>query len=370
MSGCRPAPLPLLLLLTLLLAVTAAVAQPARPAIVVDVVAPRLQPMPRTIGLVGSLHARNDIEVASQVDGKVTALAFTEGQPVAAGALLIELDEDIYRAELNQARASLELAQLRYDRAQRLLKQQAASQSAVDEARAELSARQAALELAEVRLAKTRITAPFGGVVGISEVATGDYITAGEPLVGLVDYRNLSVDFRAPESALRELERGTQLEFSVDSLGGVGFTAAVTAIEPRVSAASRSLWVRAAVTSDANLLRPGMFARLQLTLGENQPRLTLPEEALLASRTGYRVFVVEDGLARLRPVEIGLRRGGAVVIEAGLEPDSTVVTTGQLKLYEGAPVEIRNRQSLATDALAPAPPQVPKVAATLAGQPQ
>lgn len=329
-----------LFLLALVLALPA-LAQPARPPAVVDVALPQHMPMPHELHLVGSLAARKSIELAAQVAGQIKTLAFTDGQKVEAGEPLVVLDEDIFRAELQQAQANLKLAELRHERSARLLKQQAVAQSAYDETRAELDERRAAIELAQVRLRKTVVNAPFSGRVGISAVAEGDYVMAGQALVSLVNADPIQLDVQVPESALAAIIIGAPMSFSIDSLGDQRFSAEVTAMEPSFDRSTRNLRVRASMPNPDESLRPGMFARATVLLGADTPVLAVPEQALMASRAGYRVYVVEDGVARLRPVATGLRTNGYVEIRDGLTAGTTVVISGQLRLNDGARVEVR-----------------------------
>ncbi len=318
---------------------TAAPAAPATMAVAVETAEVAVQAMPDEVSAVGTLRSNESVVLRPEVSGRISAIRFEEGQPVARGAVLIELDAAVERAELQQARANLDLARSNYRRTEELFGREFVSRTARDEAASRLAVARAAEQLAQARLERMRILAPFDGIVGIRNVSVGDYVKDGAELVNLEDISSLKVDFRLPEIHLQQLRTGQSLEVGTDTLPGERFAATVRAIDPLVDAQGRAVLVRAALANPDGRLRPGVFARVRLTLAERSEVVVVPEEALMPMPGGDTfVYRVVDGLAQRVAVRIGVRRDARVEIVEGLQAGDVVVTAGQLKLREGVPV--------------------------------
>lgn len=286
---------------------------------------------------VGTLKSNESVVLRPETSGRIAAIHFKDGQVVRRGALLLSLDAGIQEAELQQARANLALAQANQQRNEDLFQKMFISQQSLDNTKAALKVQEASVALAEARLAKTRIRAPFDGVVGIRNVSVGDYVKEGEELVNVEDIATLKVDFRLPEAYLGRLERGQTLEVSSDALPGVPFQATLEAVDPLVDVNGRSISCRALLPNREGRLRPGMFVRSRLVFGERKDALMLPEQAVVTGARP-RVFRVEEGKARAVTVQLGVRRDGRVEILEGLALGDTVITAGQMKVRDGMPV--------------------------------
>lgn len=286
---------------------------------------------------VGTLKSNESVVLRPETSGRIAAIHFKDGQVVRRGALLLSLDAGIQEAELQQARANLALAQANQQRNEDLFQKKFISQQSLDNTKAALKVQEASVALAEARLAKTRIRAPFDGVVGIRNVSVGDYVKEGEELVNVEDIATLKVDFRLPEAYLGRLERGQTLEVSSDALPGVPFQATLEAVDPLVDVNGRSISCRALLPNREGRLRPGMFVRSRLVFGERKDALMLPEQAVVTGARP-RVFRVEEGKARAVTVQLGVRRDGRVEILEGLALGDTVITAGQLKVRDGMAV--------------------------------
>lgn len=293
---------------------------------------------------VGSLRSHESVTLSSEIAGRIAGIHFREGQPVAKGALLFELDDSIYRAELEQARAGLTLSQRNHERAKELFARSLISTRERDEAAARLDVDRATVALAEARLAKTRIRAPFEGVVGLRSVSPGDYIGAGQPLAPLEQISVLKADFRLAEVALPAIKVGQVLNLEVDAWPGQVFPGRVYAIDPRLAEDTRSIGVRARVPNDKGQLRPGLFARVRLVIAERADAVLVPEQSVMPQGDKLFVYVIEDGKAAMRPVQLGLRQGGRVEVVAGVQPGDTVITAGAQKIGPGSPVMPVNLQ--------------------------
>jgi membrane fusion protein (multidrug efflux system) len=180
-----------------------------------------------------------------ETPGRIASINFRDGVAVSKGQLLLSLDAATQAAELDQARANLGLAQANFQRTEELFARKFISQQALDNAQAALKVQEAAIALAQARFEKTRIRAPFSGIVGIRKVSVGDYVKEGQDLVNIEDINTLKIDFRLPESYLAQLRPGQQLEVSSDALPGQLFTAVLDAINPLVEAGGRAIALRA-----------------------------------------------------------------------------------------------------------------------------
>lgn len=314
---------------------------PGRTAVRVEAVPVSRQPLARELVAVGSLRADESVTLASEVAGRITRIAFQEGQPVKAGALLFELDDAIVAAEREQARASVDLARRNDQRAADLFERKLLAAQERDEVAAELRLQEASLLLAQARFEKTRILAPFGGVVGLRLVSPGDYVDAGQALVDLQAIDPLKVDFRLPEQALSAVATGQTLRVEVESAPGQVFEGQVYAIDPLVADDTRSIAVRARLANPGLALRPGQFASVRLEVERKEDALVIDEQAIFPSGDKQFVYIVSEGKAELREVSIGQRQPGQVEVLAGLEEGELLVLTGIQRLSEGIPVTVQ-----------------------------
>ncbi|MFP5356881.1 MAG: efflux RND transporter periplasmic adaptor subunit [Gammaproteobacteria bacterium] len=295
----------------------------------------------RELTAVGSLRSEESVTLSSEIAGRVLRINFTEGQPVAAGQLLFELDASIYRAELEQARANLQLARRNSERADELFSQNLISTADRDTAAANLAVNQSALSLAQARHDKTRITAPFAGVAGLRTVSPGDYVNPGQPLVNLEALQSLKLDLRVPEAALPVLSVGQALTVELDAYPGERFTGTLYAMDPRISDTTRSIALRARLPNPDGKLRPGLFARVRIAVETKQAALMVPEEAIFPRGEQLFVYVIEDGKAAIREVRVGQRQPGRAEVVSGLRAGETVITVGLQKIGPGTAVVAR-----------------------------
>jgi membrane fusion protein (multidrug efflux system) len=189
-----------------------------------------------------------------------------------------------------------------------------------------------------------RIVAPFDGVVGIRGVSIGDYVKDGADLVNIEDIGVLKVDFRLPERYLTQVRSGQAVEVTADALPGGRYRGAVEAINPRVDANGRSLEVRARLSNSDGRLRPGMFARVRIIVGERANALLVPEEAIVPLGDDFFVYTVVDGKANRIRVKLGVRRDSQVELLEGVKAGDKVVTAGMRVQRDGQPVRIVERE--------------------------
>ncbi|WP_332612137.1 efflux RND transporter periplasmic adaptor subunit [Achromobacter sp. ESBL13] len=313
-------------------------AAPAAP-VRVEVASVKEIPFARGLSAVGSLRSDESVVLRPEVVGRIQAIEFKEGQPVARGQVLIRLDDSVPRAELAQAHANLTLAQSHYRRAVELQGKGFVSQQARDESASTLKVQEAAVALAQARLDKMTISAPFAGIVGLRSVSVGDYVNQGQDLAPLEAIDPLKVDFRVPEMYLSKVGVGQQLTLRLDALPGQERQGLVYAVSPLVDAGGRSILLRATVANKDALLRPGMFARVQLLFNQDKA-LVAPEAALSPSGETQYVYRVKDGRAEKREVTIGERREGRVEILTGVAAGDQLVVAGIQRVTDGGAVTV------------------------------
>jgi membrane fusion protein, multidrug efflux system len=292
------------------------------------------------IRAIGSLRSDESVQIASEIGGRIEEIKFTEGAIVATGDVLVKLDDDLAEAQVADAKARFELAEANDKRARQLSASGFATEKAFDEAATKFEIARATLELERVRLAKHVVNAPFAGVVGLRKVSPGSFIAVGTPIVNLEKIDVLKVDFKLPELFLASVGVGQTVDVIVDAHPGRTFVGEIYAIDPLVDVNGRALALRARLPNPDLLLRPGLFARV-LVRGKQTREVVLAPESAIVPRGGETfVFRIDAGKAMETRVKLGERRGAEVEILEGVMPNTQVVTAGQLKLRNGAAVDI------------------------------
>jgi membrane fusion protein (multidrug efflux system) len=333
---------------------------------------------------VGSLRSRQSVVLRPEVSGRVTRLNFRDGQRVRRGQLLVQLDDQLPMAQVQQAQAELSIAQANHRRNQELVAQNFISKRSVDESAANLQVAQAKLALAQATAARLRIVAPFDGIAGIRTVNVGDYLKDGADIVNIEDLEAIFVDFRLPERFQTKAQRGQTALVELDALPGRKYTAIIQAIDPLVDANGRSIGLRGCIDNRHLQLRPGMFARITAVFGERDNARVIPEEAIVPQGGRQYVIKLVDGLdqdtkiAQRVEVKVGIRQPGRVEITEGLQLGDVVVTAGQQRIQkDGMPVRVtelnRNGSAAAPGASAsgrqPGPAAIQPTATPVAAQP-
>lgn len=299
------------------------------------------------VSVVGSLEAVQGTEITAQIAGNVTGIAFRSGAPVRKGQLLVRLDDSTQLAQLHADAAKLQLARATLVRTQKLYAAHAASQLDLQTAEADDGTARAAVEGDKATLAKLDIVAPFSGVAGIREVSLGQYVSPGTSIVNLQSYDPLLLDFLLPQGSMGAIASGRDVAFTVDAYAGKAFDGRVTAIGSRVDPATRNVDVQATLANPQALLRPGMYGNVKLSLGQALHGVVVPDTAITYSTFGDIVYVVRHAAhdtptAHQQVVQVREQRGASVMLASGVAAGETVVTAGQNKLHDGAPVAIDN----------------------------
>lgn len=301
------------------------------------------------IRAIGTFNADESADIRSEIPGRITVVSFTEGQQVKKGDVLLQIDDSIYRSELVQAEANLELSRLTYERTKELQKKGAASTQLRDETVAQLKEMEASVELAKTRLEKTNIRAPFDGLIGLREFGEGDYVDTGSIITHIEAVNPMKVEFSIPEKYFSYLMVDLPLDITVDAYPGKTFHGKIFAIDSRVDVDTRTIRVKALLPNADGTLRPGMFAYLGLLVTHSDDSIMVPEEALIPQGDKVFVYKVVDGKASFTEITIGSRRIGKVEVLGGLKAGDTVITAGHMKIRDGSAVTV-----------IPATPQKPK----------
>lgn len=300
----------------------------------------RVGAVARTVTAVGSFVSNESVVVRPEVTGRITEIAFAEGQYVTRGTTLFRLDDSVARATLAQAQATLAFSRSELQRAEDLYRQGSGAARTREQALTKMQADDATVQLARAQLDKLTLSAPFDGVIGLRKVSVGDVVQPGKDLVNLEQIDTLKLDFRVPELYLPAVRVGQGLVVQVDAFPGRRFDGEVYAIDPLVDVNGRAVVIRARVPNTDRILRPGLFARVELTLTVTPDALLVPEQAIVAVGQRQYVYRVVDGTARLTEVALGHRRDAEVEITRGIAVDDVIVTAGHVRLRDGVPVKI------------------------------
>ncbi|HAC58958.1 efflux RND transporter periplasmic adaptor subunit [Parvibaculum sp.] len=312
---------------------------------VVEVIKASKEEVNLRVSALGTLQADQAITVRPEITGIVTSIEFTDGERIEKDDVIITLDDRDLKARLMQAEARLTLTRANYQRAERLLKQGSGTARARDEALNDFKSAEAEVAATETALDKATIKAPFGGIIGLRQVSLGQFLTAGDPIATLADVDNLRIDFQVSEVFLTEVGKGQPVNVIFDALPEQVYEGVISAVDPVVSVDGRALSVRAVLQNVDGKLRPGLFGRVEIVT-DTRRSIMLPEASIVTTPTGDKaVFRVVDGQAKMSPVTIGTRIPGEVEILSGVEDGDTVIVSGQLKVQNGAPVEIANGDS-------------------------
>jgi membrane fusion protein (multidrug efflux system) len=315
----------------------------------------------------GQLLAQDEAQIAAEVPGRITEILLVEGDRADAGAVVLEIDPERRKLEIEDARARLlEAEAALFDqrreakRIRELHSKQVASQAQLDKietqiklANARLAAARSHLGIAERALRDASVSAPFEGLIATRSVSVGEFVNVGQGLFELVALDPLEVEFSVTEKDSSRVALGSEVGVRVAPFPDESFRAVVTMVSPTIDARTRTLRLKAVLPNPEGRLRPGLFARVDLGVDRRSGVPMIPEEAVLFRATEEVVFLFSDGdRVERRVIETGVHRGGAVEIVEGLAGGEFVVTRGHQNLIDGALVAARNPDG------SPATPQV------------
>lgn len=303
---------------------------------------------------VGTVAAIQGADLTTETSGIVEKIHFENGSEVKAGDLIISLDDATDRAELKTLKSAERLAEIERDRVERLWKSKSVSKAEYDQRQSELEQAQARVAAQLSRMQQKQLRAPYNGHLGIRRVNVGQYVNAGDPMVSLQSLDDVFVDFTLPEQRFSDVNVGLKVRATMDALGEKAFEGEITAIEPAIDVDTRNFDVQATFANPKNLLRPGMFARVALNVGEERDVIVIPRTAISFKPYGNSVYILtatdqknEQGQAlydvKQRFVRTGEARGDLIAIEDGLSIGELVATSGLLKVRSGGQAIINNK---------------------------
>ncbi|MBK7385117.1 MAG: efflux RND transporter periplasmic adaptor subunit [Flavobacteriales bacterium] len=285
----------------------------------------------------GTLMANEEVDLVSELAGRVTSIGFTEGGNVSAGQVLLKINDDELQAQLRKAEANLKLARDDAGRKEQLLAVSGISQEQFDAAQAQLTGLQAEADELRARIAKSTIRAPFNGKVGLRSASEGGYVASNAVIARLQQIDPIKVEFAVPERYGRMMKPGTAISFSLEG-DTTTYAGEVYAADPSVDATTRTVKVRARSDNKSGHLLPGSFTKVDVRLERITDALVVPAEALIPDIQGQKVLVIKDGKAVSLRVKTGIRSANTVQLTSGAQAGDSVLVTGLLAVREGMPV--------------------------------
>jgi membrane fusion protein (multidrug efflux system) len=305
----------------------------------VDAIIIKPAPLDNKLNVTGSVLPNESLELKSEVSGKITAIHFREGKQVNKGELLIETNDDEIAAQLEKQKYNRKLNEDNEFRQRKLLEKDAISQEEYDNALNRLNTTVADIRLLEAQLAKTKIAAPFAGVIGLRFVSEGAYISPNTAIATLYNISPAKIEFAIPGRYSTQVAPGKRIRFTIESDLKV-YEGQVYAIEPRIDPATRTLKIRAMAENRGGNLLPGQFVKVELILESMANAILVPTEAVIPEQAGKKVYILENGKAKDVFIETGIRTANALEVLSGLKANDTLLTTGILQLRPGMSVQI------------------------------
>ncbi|MCC8173314.1 MAG: efflux RND transporter periplasmic adaptor subunit [Odoribacter sp.] len=287
----------------------------------------------------GTLLANEEVDLVSEVVGKVVGIYFKEGSKVKKGQLLLKVDDADLQAQLAKAEYQRKLSYDKLERQRILLQRESVSREAFDQAQTDYNVLEAEIQLLNVQISRTEIRAPFDGVMRFRYVSEGSYVQASSQISTIVDNSILKLEFNLSEHFAGSDLNGKSIEFTVKGNDKI-YTAKVYAVDPSISVNTRAVVARAAYDNRSGELKPGMFAQGYLQINEGIQYIAIPTEAVVPEMEGKRLWVLKNGKATSVPVETESRNERFVEIISGIQPGDTVLTDGLMQVREGMAVEV------------------------------
>jgi membrane fusion protein (multidrug efflux system) len=309
------------------------------PPAVVETAVATTRPVEDRFQTVGTIEADEAVTIVSEIGGIVVKIPFPEGGRVERGDLIALIDDSELKADLDRTTAMRDQAKLNYDRMKVIVNQGAEAQQQLDDASAALKVADANVALAQARFDKTRISAPFAGMVGARRISPGTYVQPGTPITDLARIQELRVSFAAPERYLPLLNRGSDVNVTTTALPDQDITGKIEILEPQVDPGTRNIGIVARIPNPDDRLRPGMSADVAAVLRQRPAALTIPSEAVVIDQNQPVVYVIKpDSTVTRTVVRLGTRTKKYVEVVDGLKDGQRIVRAGQQKVFEGAKV--------------------------------
>jgi len=308
---------------------------------------------------VGTLEARYEVTIRSEIDARIVEILFSEGKAVRKGDVLVRLDAAKIEADIQSLEARIRQLEVRLANKQRTLNRNRPLverdlvsrlqfdnlQTEIEETVAEIAQAQANLAREKERLSDATIRAPFDGVAGARNISTGDYLKEGDQVVTVVDLDTLKIAFQVPEKLKARLSVGQEVTLTVAAFTDKTFKGKISFIAPLVSIETRTFQIKARLDNRRRLLNPGMFARAQLITEVHEDALIVPWESVIKTEIETYIYIIEEGVARKVPVRLGkITNEWAEVLEPHITPGTNVILEGKFAAKDGMKVSLRQGQ--------------------------
>lgn len=288
---------------------------------------------------VGTLKARQQINIAAQIAGQVVSISFTPGRYVVTGTPLVRLDDRIYKANLAEAKSALVLSESKYKRYKILSTKKVLAPQQLAEAKATYQEDLAKVQVNQTYLEQTVLRAPFSGYVGDHQVSVGDYVTAGQHLTTLVNRRDLLVSYLLPGQYQTQLHVGQAVQITVSGVAKK-IRAKVVYVAPTIDPVTHSIMVQAGIDNADNQLTPGAYAHVSQTISAARMVMMVPSHSIVAKGDERLVYRVFNGRVQAVAVKLGDAADGWTTVRSGLQVGDQIVTAGQQQLSDGMTVNI------------------------------
>jgi membrane fusion protein (multidrug efflux system) len=312
----------------------------------VEAVIARPRRVDNKISVTGSVLANESVEITSEISGKIIGIHFQEGQEVKKGELLVSLNDDELKAQLEKLQYTQKLYRDTEFRQRKLLEREAISQEEYEQAITVVKTNTADIKIIEAQLAKTKITAPFDGVIGLRMVSLGAYVTSSQIISSLYSINPAKVEFSIPSKYSSMVSGGMPISFTTDGSAEI-FKGNVYALEPQIEVRTRTLKLKAISPNPQSHLLPGQFARIELILQTLENAIMLPTESVIPELDGHKVFLKKDGKVNPVSVEVGIRTDREIQILSGVKEADTVLTSGSLQVRPGQPITVTINNNIA-----------------------
>jgi len=348
----------------------------------VSIVQAERQQWENALTAIGSIRATQGVKISSEVAGTIVELHIESGRRVEKDAVLLQLDTSTEKAQLRAVEAQLDLAKINLQRVEKLRADNTVSVSELDSARSAVNTSQANADAIRAAIEKKTIRAPFPGILGLRQVDLGQYIDAGRFIVSLQALNTVYVDFSLPQQDLANLKTGMRVRVTTDTYPGKTFEGTLSAINPDLDPVTRSVPLRGSLDNPDHLLRPGMFAKVEVVLPTQEEVVAVPATAILSAPYGDSVFIIETKtsepakeaaradsktaatetaksagpatVVRQQFIRTGRNRGDFVAVTSGLKGGERIVSPGLFKLRNGMAV-VESNAATPEPSMAPRP---------------
>ena len=292
------------------------------------------------IAATGTVLPNEEVELRSEISGRVTGINFEEGTRVRKGQLLLSVNAEEMQAQLQKLQSNQKLYRDMEQRQRTLLEKEYISRQEYDQVNNQLATATADIQALKASLAKAYVRAPFDGVIGLRQVSEGSYVSASTPIARIVDISPVKIEFAVPGRYSQQIKNGDKITFTAEG-SPTQYEATIYATQPSIDPATRTMQVRALYENKSEEVKPGAFVRINLALEKEEEAILIPTESIIPEATGHKVFLAKGGKAVPQMVKIGQRSERMIQVLDGLAPGDTIIQSGVLQARPGADLSIR-----------------------------